>query len=68
MGRGKKAPDATFLLCNLASPQGIATCPVDHRDASGWSHVPKAGCLEAGNVILPVEVSLHVVNAAEVPV
>ena len=36
--------------------------------ASGWRNVPKARLLNASDVILPVEVGLHVVGAAMVPV
>lgn len=44
--------------------QSTSTCPISRKMASSWSDVPKARLLDAGDVVLPVEVGLHVVHAA----
>lgn len=53
-----------------AQAQPICATPTVQATAgaSGWRNVPKAGRLDAGDVILPVEVSLHVAGTAVVPV
>lgn len=56
---GRKAQAQPFC----ATPTVQATA-----GASGWRNVPKAGRLDAGDVVLPVEVSLHVAGTAVVPV
>lgn len=48
--------------------QSTSTCPINHKMASGWSDVPKARLLDAGDVVLPIEVGLHVVHTAVVSV
>lgn len=42
--------------------------PSGHARASGRRNVTEAGSLDAGNVVLPVEVGLHVAGAAVIPV
>lgn len=66
--KGKGGSRCHLLAVQTCQATGYRTCPVGHGDASGWSNVPKAGFLEAGDVVLPVEVSLHVVGMAKVPV
>ena len=57
--RGKQGPGAA-RLCHLPSRP--------RQGPSGWRNVAKAGALDAGDVVLPVEVRLHEVGAAVVPV
>lgn len=55
----------------MCHPSVNLTCQCTLRGtgrASGWRNVPKARLLEAGDVILPVEVSLQKVGTAVVPV
>lgn len=58
-GEGRVRP-GTARLCHPAVQATAAP--------SGWRNVPKARRLDAGDVVLPVEVSLHMVGTAVVPV